>query len=291
MRLALLPTLLLTAAAAADLRAQVQPAPAPAPPRDGVKGALGLGFTTQYFFRGIQQENQGVIFQPWVEVGWDVHESTETVRDVDLTFGLWNSLHDSRPGVLDGPWHEAAFYVDVPLQLGDRLWVGPRYTAYSSPNDAFDTVQELAFHARLDDRGMWFEGVDSGLQPSAAIAFELEGQRDGGDDRGVYLQVGIEPAIALGDAGELDLTLSLPVVFGFGLADYYEQIGGGDDDFFGYFDVGAVVTSALPFLPARMGKWTGDVGLHWLVLGDNNEDRNQGDSSELFVTVGMSTRF
>lgn len=271
--------------------ALAQSQPAPTPPRDGAKGAFGVDFTTQYFFRGLQQENQGVVAQPWVELGYDLYESTTGVRDLDLTFGLWNSLHDGPTGGAEGPWFESDFSVDLASQLEERLYLGARYTAYTSPNDSFDNIQELAVHTRFDDRGLWFESIDSGLQPSALIAFEVNGQRDFGDDRGVYLELGVEPTFHLGPLGSLDVTLSLPVALGLSLGDYFEEVGGGNDEFFGFLDVGAELSSALSFLPARIGKWDARVGLHWLVLGDNAEERNQGDTGELILMAGIATTF
>jgi hypothetical protein len=40
-----------------------------------------------------------------------------------------------------------------------------------------------------------------------------------------------------------------------------------------------------------MGPWQASTGLHWLLLGDNLEARNNGDTSELIFSVGVSTRW
>lgn len=264
---------------------------APTPAQNGAKGEFGLDFTTQYFFRGLQQENQGLIAQPRVRLGFDVHEASEGLRDLDLSFGLWNSLHDGPTGGADGPWFESAFDIDLAAQLEERLHLGAAYVAYTSPNDSFDNVQELQFRARLDDRAMWFESIESGLQPTMTIAFETNGQRDFGDDRGIYLQVGVAPFFGIGNLGEAPLTLTVPVAAGFSLGDYFEEVGGGNDEFFGFFDVGAELSCPLQFLPARMGPWNAMAALHFLVLGDNAEERNQGDASELIFSFGVSTTF
>ena len=72
---------------------------------------------------------------------------------------------------------------------------------------------------------------------------------------------------------------------------WIQDNSGGRDDFFGYLDVGAEITTAITFLPERMGPWQASAGLHWLLLGDNNEERNGGDTSELIFSVGVSTRW
>ncbi len=268
--------------------AQSDAAPKVAPVADG---AFGIGITSQYFFRGILQENQGIIVQPWFELGYDLYEGAETLRELDLTLGLWNSLHDGPTGGAGGPWFESDFHVGLAAKVGDGWRVGTRYTAYHSPNGSFGTVEEIQFSVALDDRGMLVEGVESGLRPSLLVAIEVDGQRDAGNHVGNYAQLGIEPTFPLGPMGSLDVTLSVPVKAGFSLGDYYEDLNGGDDDFFGFLDVGVAASSPLPFLPARMGPWSGVLALHWLLLGDNNEQRNVGDTSELILSFAVETVF
>ncbi|MBL8750225.1 MAG: hypothetical protein JNK78_13750 [Planctomycetes bacterium] len=262
-------------------------------PEKVVSGAFGIDFTTAYFFRGIQQENQGIISQPWIELGYGLYEGGEedTMRSLGLTFGLWNSLHDGPTGSGGGTgiWYESDFYVSLTSAIGERLSVGTTYTTYHSPNGTFGTVQELAFSAKWDDREQLVPSLASGLQPSVVLAFETSGQADAGNHPGVYLQVGIEPSFTIGKLGEADITLATPVTAGFSLKDYYEV--GGDDSFFGFLDIGAAMSAPLSFLPSRMGPWTGEVGLHFILFGDNTEQINDGDASELVLSFGLSTRF
>jgi hypothetical protein len=272
--------------------AQTPEAPAKVEPT--ATGAFGIGLTTQYFFRGLQQENQGIIAQPWIRLGYGLYEGTgtETLRDLDLSFGLWNSLHDGPTGGSGGIWFESDFHIGLAAHLGERWKVGTTYTAYHSPNGSFATIEELAFSVAIDDRGMLVDDVDSGLRPSAMIAFEVDGgQRDFGNDRGIYAQLGIEPTFGIGRLGSMDLTLEVPVQIGLSLGDYYEEVGGGNDEVFGFLDIGAEVSAPLSFMPARLGPWTGMVALHWLLLGDNTEERNNGDTTELILSVGAETVF
>jgi hypothetical protein len=260
-------------------------------PEKVVSGAFGIDFASGYFFRGIQQENQGIIAQPWIELGYSLYEGGESLRSLGLTFGLWNSLHDGPTGTggNTGMWYESDFYVTLSGLVGERLSLGTTFTAYHSPNNRFGTVEELAFSAKYDDRGQLLESFESGLQPSLVIAVELDGQADAGTHVGIYAQLGVEPTFSLGQMGSLDLTLALPVTLGISLRDYYELAG--DDDLFGFFDVGAVVSSPLTFLPSRMGPWNAELGLHWLLLGDNTETINDGDTTELIASFGLSTKF
>lgn len=265
------------------------------------KGRFGVDFTSQYFFRGIRQESKGLILQPWADIQWGLIDGNDNLRSLDLTIGTWNSLHGS--GVGDGMWYEGRGYVDLAAGVAEKWTLGARYTGYGNPNDAggWDNVQEVAFRAALDDRGYLADVVESGLQPHALVAIETAGEREtflpGAPNRssGVYAEFGVAPSFKLG-VGDDDLRLHLPVVLGLSLDDYYQDNRTGKDELFGYLDVGVEARQPLTFLPGRMGPWNAVVGLHFLLLGDNCEERNTstggpGDEIEFVLNVGVSTRF
>lgn len=256
-----------------------------------VHGAFGIDFTNQYFFRGILQENQGIIAQPWVTLGWNLHSADDGVKSVDLNVGQWNSLHDGPTGSGGGQtmWYESDFFASLSASVGDRWTVGSTYTAYHSPNGRFGTVEEIAFSAAFDDKGLLGETF-SGLQPSVLVAFETRGQADAGSKVGVYGQIALAPSFEAGKLGDMDVTLSVPVTIGLSLSDYYE-FGTGSDDALGFVQVGVKASMPLNFMPKRCGPWEGSIGLHYIALGDNNELVNNGDNGELMFTLGLSTSF
>ena len=259
-----------------------------------VSGAMGLSFTSHYYFRGILQENQGIIAQPWLEVGYGLYEGKDSFRNLGLTFGLWNSLHDGPTGTGGGTtmWYESDFFIELSADIGERLSVGATYTSYYGANGVKANVEELAFSATYnDDKGKFISALASGLQPSVVLAFELDGQQDAGapGHLGTYLQLGVEPSFPLGKLGKTDVTLSVPVTMGLSLGDYYEF--GGDDEFLGFFDVGAVASCALPWMPSRLGPWQAELGMHWIVLGDSTENVPGSDTTELIISLGLSTKF
>ncbi|HZN41538.1 MAG TPA: hypothetical protein VFD82_22220 [Planctomycetota bacterium] len=259
-----------------------------------VSGRMGLSFTSHYYFRGILQENQGIIAQPWLEVGYGLYEGKDTFRNLGLTFGLWNSLHDGPTGTGGGNtmWYESDFFIELSADIGERLSVGATYTSYYGANGVKPNVEELAFSATYnDEKGKLISALESGLQPSVVLAFELDGQQDAGGpgNLGTYLQLGVAPSFPLGKLGKTDVTLSVPVTMGLSLGDYYEF--GGDDEFFGFFDVGAEASCALPWMPSRLGPWTAELGLHWITLGDSTQDVPGSDSTELIISLGLSTKW
>jgi hypothetical protein len=267
------------------------------------KGRFGFDITSQYFFRGIRQETNGLILQPWADLQYGLIDGNDSVRSLDLTIGTWNSLQSDTDG--DGSWYEGRGFLDLAAAVGEKWTFGLRYTAYGNPNRAsrgFGNVQEVAFRGQLDDRGYLGDLIEGGLQPYAMIACETAGEREyyfnsaADDGPGVYGEIGINPSFNTG-IGDDDLRLYVPVKLGVSVNDYYQDSSTGKDEHFGYLDVGVEVRQPLKFLPGRMGPWDAVVGLHGLLLGDNCEERNTGtpgapgDEIVFLLNVGVSTRF
>src|SRR5688572_14702073 len=91
-RVTLLCTLLLAFAFAAPAVAQEEET-------SRFSGAFQLDVTNAYYFRGILQEREGVILQPWLELYANLYSADDgLVRDVTVGAGIWNSFHSERTG-------------------------------------------------------------------------------------------------------------------------------------------------------------------------------------------------
>ena len=255
----------------------------------------GNDISTHYFFRGILQEDQGFISQPWAEVGVHLLEADDTINSVGLVVGIWNSIHDEQTGADDADvaddaddggsknWYESDVYVGLVAGIGENAEAGVSYIAYTSPNDAFDTVQEIDLTFSYDDSGCWENIFSSpgfeGLQPSITIAFEVDNTFLG-DDEGIYFEFAIAPTFILIENGDNPVILTIPVTAGFSISDYYEDEDGDDDDAFGYVDVGIFLSQALANIPPDYGEWVVELGVDLLFLGDNLETVNHDDDFE-----------
>ncbi len=239
-----------------------QAAPAPVEAAKRYTVTVGADVLTSYLFRGIHQESAGIVAQPPIDLGVTLG------RGVSLNVGHWYSMHSGPTG----SFYEADYYGSMTFAAG-RLKPGVLFTSYTSPNDRFATVHELAAFVGVDDSGSAFP-----LSPKATIAFELDGQADGGANRGTYLELAIRPAMKVTDAGP-SLTLAVPVRIGVSLKDYYEGITGSDR--FGFFSTGLVAS-----VPVTTGKvvWDlhGGVDMSW--LGTNMAALN---ASDRFKPVGI----
>ncbi len=263
-----------------------------AEPANPVSLTAGFDITTAYFFRGIGQENNGFIIQPWVDVGFSLYEGDGTIGSVAVNVGVWESLHDAKtfhsPDSHPDNWYEADYYVGITVGLLDKWTTSFVYTWYDSPNDAFATIEDLAWSLAYAD--------EMGLNPTLTFIWETENQADAGSDLGTYFSIGIEPTFTVIQSEEASVTLAVPVLVVFDVDDYFESPVDGDTDGFAYVDVGAVLSMPATFMPEGWGSWTMSLGVHVLFLNDSlqelsNGNGTGGDDVEFIGTFGMSVEF
>ncbi len=264
----------------------------PGPNQGKISASAGFDITNAYFFRGIVQEDQGFIIQPWVDISLNLSDN------FDFNFGIWNSFHDVKTAAANtgnepDTWYEADLYFGLTYTGLENTELGISYTALTSPNNGFPTIREVGFSAAYDDSALWEDtAIASGLQPSMKLVFELDGQADLGSNEGIYLELAIEPSFAIIESEDFPVTLSIPVTVGLSLGDYYEDPsspGGDDDSNFGYLDIGAVFSMPLTCIPADYGQWEMSVGLHYLYLSESTEALNQDtNGDEIIATFGIS---
>jgi hypothetical protein len=265
----------------------------PADPNPGnITVTGGIDFLNTYMFRGIRQDDSGLITWPYADLGLAVYSGDGGLKSVGINVGTWNSLHTGVAGS-DGPtgklWYESDFYAAFALGFGGGMSLGTTYTAYNSPNSMFTTVKELAFRLGADDSAYLGRAA---LKPYALVAFEFDtelgrGQADGGLNGGRYLELGIAP----GYAGSM-ASIAFPVKLGMSLADYYElNVGTADaplfeDNRFGYFSVAGIVTVPIGGT-TNLGAWNVHGGLEYQALGDTTKAINGGDGSKVIGSFGI----
>ncbi len=262
------------------------PAVALAQPNTGkVSFSTGLDFSHAYFFRGIIQETDGFIAQPYGEIAFDLFEDAEGLNTASLALGFWNSLH-SGPSGSSGPslnttaWYEMDFYAGLSLGLVGQWQADVVYTQYMSPNDTFSTVKELALSLAFDDS----ERMGAlALAPYVLLAIETSGNA-AGIESGAYVELGVEPGLPLEDS---PVSLTFPVTLGLSLSDYYQDALGANDGF-GYFDLGILASVPLLGVDESYGSWEISGGVHLLFLGDSLEALNAGDQFQAIGSFGVS---
>lgn len=265
-----------------------KPAAAPEAEPSRFHLTLGTDVTSAYFFRGIRQEDSALILQPYADAAFDIVRSENAT--ISLKFGTWHSFHAEATGATTNDsfikyWYEADLYAGLGLALG-KWSFDARYIFYTSPSDAFGTVEEFDFTVAYDDSellGPW------SLKPAATLAVETGSNAADGGRRGTFLQLGISPGFAF-DAGPVkNIAVTFPVSVGLSLSNYYEGTGG-ENDVFGFASVGA--KASLPLNTDKSwGLWTLSAGVQALFLGDAASTFNYGDEAEIIGTVGISVSF
>lgn len=274
-RLAMAAALTLSMAGAAAAQT-----PAPAADPDPNTGALtftgGLDVPTKYVFRGIVQEaDSKLTLFPYGDLGIALYSGEGAIKSASVNFGVWNALltgSSGSDGVTDKLHYEEDFYTTFTLGFDKGFSLATTYTAYTSPNGMFNTVQEIAFKVSKSHM----------LAPYGLIAFELDGQADGGSSKGTYMELGVAPSWPLAGG---KATVAIPTKVGLSLNDYYEGPDG--DSGFGYFQIGGLFTVPLSTSTSKFGAWNLHGGVDVYAFGDTTKAFNNGDSGKVVASFGI----
>jgi hypothetical protein len=258
----------------------------------------GVDFTNKYFFRGMRQQDRGRIVQPWANVDVSLYESDGALSSWKVYGGTWNSDH-SRDQTESGPetWYETDLYAGMRFGLWELIELGFGYNTYVSPNDSFDTYAEVDFQIGLDD-SRWLG--DFALNPRLRWAVETKNSASGASPdgsivvgalkSGTYMEIAVGPEIPLWK-DENAITLSIPVVLGLSLENYYEtentsDPSGKQDPTFGYLQTGMMFGIPLGFVPAEYGSWQINAGWQVATFGTTLRKANRNQDNQDFWGIG-----
>ncbi len=240
-------------------------------------GIAQLDVTNAYYFRGILNEKDGLVAQPWGEVYANLYSSEDgLIRDVTAGFGVWLSIHSEETLATNGPEsiYEADYYPLVSVDLAGGFNLLTTYYFYDSPNGAWDeAVQELNFKLSYDDS----EAL--GLAPWVNVAIETFSTSLGGNS-GTGVQFGIGPTLYEADAFSIDASLEVGIT----LDDYYEGVDAKENTF-GYASVGVGV--GVPITDT----WSTSVGFKYFLFGDDLETVNGGDGGQAVGMLSLTAEF
>lgn len=235
-----------------------------------ITGNIGFDIVSEYVFRGIVQENQGFIIQPYADLHFRIYQGSGGLSSITADIGIWNSFQSHRgitqPGSTTSNWYEFDFQAGLTFNM-DKLALSPYFKVYQSPADAFQNAYTAGVMLSYDDSELM--GAFS-LRPYLLVELQLDGTTGNNfplvpgssfHGRGQYYEVGITPAYTWEK-----VTLSLPLKGGFGSGGYYLGNRG-----FGFFSAGVEAAYDLGFVPSSLGKWTIRAGATYYYLGGNSD--------------------
>lgn len=248
---------------------------APTHAGDFVAGELGLDWVSEYVFRGVVEEDEGIIVQPWLELAFHPGERAYAFA------GTWGSVHsrETWAGAHSGAenpnlraWYEQDLWAGAGFAIADA-YLEAYYYAYTSPSGAFAASHELIFAVAYDDAGLLHDDV--ALSPAVDLSIPLA-------DGGAFLGPSVEPSVDLEPTLGAPLAVAFPTAFGVALGDYY-----GGDITYVHLSSGAEIAYSLA--TADYGAWTFRGGLRAVLA---NADLNpELRSRRVAASAGVDLAF
>ena len=106
-------------------------------------------------------------------------------------------------------------------------------------------------------------------------------------DRGVYLQLGINPGYTVAPQSAYPLTISMPVTLGLSGHKYYE-FGTTRNPTFGYVQFGPVFSVPLAFTSEELWHLDGQGAAEFVFLGDTLKPLNDNDVFKPIGRIGIA---
>jgi len=245
-------------------------------PESCITGDIGFDVVSEYITKGIVQQNQGFIIQPYADLHFRIFKGAGALTSITADVGIWNSFQGHRNVVSTTPgWYEFDFQTGLTFNF-NKLSLGGYFKDYSSPSDQFQTCYAIGISLAYDDSAAL---GNFALHPYGFAELNVQGTTGNNTPaangflpanaplavrshhaRGQYYEVGIAPGHTWGP-----VTLSLPISAGFGSGGFYLGNRG-----FGFIGVGVKAAYELKFVPACLGKWSISSGFTYYRLGGNN---------------------
>jgi hypothetical protein len=256
----------------------------PAAPPLKLNMLLQLDISDAYITpRGLNVENEGVVFQPLALVLANLYSSeTTTISEVNLAVGGWSSIHTEESGADPGNWNEFDPIAGLSIKFADYYKFDTTYTAFISMVDSYPTSHHLELKLSFDD-SKWMGKF--ALNPFVAYWQELYNKSTvvfdpATSEESFYFTLGINPAIKF-DAVKIEFPTFVNIV----ADDFYQQFDGtGGGSGAAVFFTGIKASVPLKFIPREYGFWTWYAGVKYYHL--NNAGLEDGNT---VLTTGSSS--
>lgn len=236
------------------------------PKKSRISGDLGLTILNAYNTRGIIVQNDGVIFQPYVNVYLNLYRGEGIINSVSIQAGLWGDLSSnlkvSDPSRDEATRHftELDFIPGASVTFLKRFTLTLLYNRYIAPAGGYNSGQWLQGILGYDDSGLIFPNFS--FQPLFKALYELPSDTPAGlRGHSWYFEPSLTPNYTFFANTKYPLNVGLNFTLGLGTEFYAGEA-------FGYFAFGPQVSVPLGFIPSDFGKWTVSAGYRHYYLGE-----------------------
>ncbi len=275
------------AVSAADATTAAAPISAPPPPSI-FSGDFGVTTANQYNTRGIIVQNDGVTFQPYLDLNAKVFEGDGFINKISLQLNLWSDVSTNKDvsAATSGNKHftEFDYAFGFNVQFAKRFSLTSVWNRYLSPADGYKDGQFINSTLSYDDSGLLAENFS--LQPHFTFLYELPDDGQAGlRAKAWYFEPGISPNTTLFKKSQAPVNAAFVIKAGLGNKFYAGNT-------VGYVAFGPQFTASLNFIAPQYGKWTASAGYLYYYLGDNLAAiAPGGDHSQNLFTFSTGVSF
>jgi hypothetical protein len=256
------------------------------PNTGAVTFSLDQKIVTSYIWRGMLQEDRGLIYQPQIGINATLFEGEDFITSLDVYASIWNSIHGKTPAGSNSnkAWFQTDYTVGASLGLPAGFTFDSAVVFKTFPHGAVGAITELNLLLAYDDADLMAGWGLPALNPYALFAIELA---NAGGGENSYVELGLEPTFAIFEAQDFPITLSIPIAVGLGISNYYGS------DTFGHVTFGAVLSTPLNFIPVEFGAWEASAGVIAVFAesGARSAALRSQDEWEVYGTFGLSMTY
>ena len=187
-----------------------------------ITGDIGVAVVSQYISRGVVNENQGLIAQPYLDLYFKLYEGDGFLNKVSLGLGLWSSINShhtaATPGTSLPAWYEFDWTPSLAFTFAKNFTFTTTWYDFdfvSSGGRASGLGGTLAYND-TDLLGAF------ALHPHVTVIKCMIGNFVGvpGGELGWYYEAGIAPGFTIGEGSSYPVSVSFPLTVGLGNETY-----------------------------------------------------------------------
>ncbi|RYD47052.1 MAG: hypothetical protein EOP85_06215 [Verrucomicrobiaceae bacterium] len=237
---------------------------------------VGMTVADQYMTRGFVVQDEGISYQPHLDLEANFHQGDGFIHSASVLVGLWSVISSSPYGDGGNRFTEFDYGTGVTVGFARRWTFTTFYNRWTSPAGAYGDGHWLNGTIEYDDQGLLHGNFS--FNPFIQITHDLETA----SASGLCIEPGFRPTHIFFQDSEMPFTGALLVMAGLG-SGYY-----GDD--YGYLAIGPQVSLPLTFMDASAGDWTLSADCLYYDYGRSVTAYNK-KSRDLFFSISLNIGF